>query len=333
MSKGFTLIETLIAIAIFGLLAGALFGLIPALYKINSYAWNQAYAINEARRGVKVMIREIREARTGGDGSYPIEKAEDGEFIFFSDINSDDKVERVRYFLGGISDREETKECVTYVNGGACSVFFSDFYEGTLEQAQIQVSVEGDFGWIKEYSDISVDGFDLGRLCRDNGECNDCPGFWQGTASFDITNQAQDNFLQLTANSSGHVGHYCNWQEPSHSMKVRFILSWTETASSQETEFKKGVIEPVGNPPVYPKDQEKITTLSRYVQNNIDSPQKYVFKYFDINGNEIIEYPARAEETHLMQIFLIINVEPNRDPEDYTLESKVQLRNLKLEAQ
>ena len=62
MSKGFTLIETLIAIAIFGLLAGALFGLIPSLYKINNYAWNQAYAIDEARRGLKVMIRGIREA-------------------------------------------------------------------------------------------------------------------------------------------------------------------------------------------------------------------------------------------------------------------------------
>jgi len=332
MSKGFTLIEMLIAIAIFGLITGALFSLIPVLYKINSYAWNQAYAIDEARRGIKVMIREIREARAGGDGSYIIEKAEDSEFIFFSDIDNDDKIEKVRYFLGGTSDKEETKDCVTYVDGGSCSVIFSDFYNGTLEQAQIQVSVEGDFGWTPELADIFVDGFDLGELCKSQGECTDCPGFWQGTACFDVTAQAQDNFIQFTADASKQVANSCNWQEPGHSMKAQFILTWTETAFGQEMEFKKGVIKPIGAPPVYPEDQEEISILSSYVQNKSEDPQKYVFKYFDVNGEEIIEYPARPEETRLMQISLIINVEPSRDPEDYILESKVQLRNLKLEA-
>jgi len=329
MSKGFTLIEMLIAIAIFGLLAGALFGLIPFLYKINTYAWNQTYAIEEARRGIKVMIREIREARAGGDGSYAIEKAEDSEFVFFSDIDSDGKIEKVRYFLGGASSKEETQDCVTYVDGGSCSVVFSDFYNGTLEQAQIQVSVEGDFGWTPELAEIFVDGFELGELCKSQGECADCPGFWQGTASFDVTAQAQDNFLQLTADASKQVDNFCNWQEPGHSMKAQFILSWTETASGQEMEFKKGVIEPVGTPPAYPEDEEEISILSTYVQNKLDDPQKYIFRYFNASGEEIIEYPARPEETRLMQISLIINFEPNRDPEDYTLESRVQLRNLK----
>ena len=331
MSKGFTLIETLIAIAIFGLLAGALFGLIPSLYKINNYAWNQAYAIDEARRGLKVMIREIREARTGGDGSYVIEKAEDSEFTFFSDIDSDGKIEKVRYFLGGTSGKEEIKDCVTYLDGGSCQVVFSDFYNGTLEQAQIQVSVEGDFGWTPELADIFVDGFKLGELCKSQGECTDCPGFWQSTASFDITNQAQDNFLQVLADASRQVNDFCNWQEPGHSMKAQFILSWTETASGQEMEFKKGVIEPIGEPPIYPEEEEEISILSTFVQNKADSPEKYVFRYFDADGEEILEYPARPEETRLMQVSLIINFEPNRDPEDYILESKVQLRNLKLE--
>jgi prepilin-type N-terminal cleavage/methylation domain-containing protein len=330
MSKGFTLIEILIAIAIFGLLTGALFSLIPVLYKINSYAWNQAYAIDEARRGVKVMIREIREARAGGDGSYVIEKAEDSEFVFFSDIDNDSKIEKVRYFLGGTLNKEEIKDCVTFIDGGSCSVVFSNFYNGTLEQAQIEVSIEGDFGWTPELAEIFVDGFELGELCKSQGECADCPGFWQATISFDVTDQAQDNFLQFLADASKQVDSSCDWQEPSHSMKAQFILSWTETTSGQDMEFKKGVTEPIGDPPVYPEDQEEISILSSYVQNKSDDPQKYVFKYFDVNGEEIIEYPARPEETRLMQISLIINVEPSRDPEDYTLESKVQLRNLKL---
>ena len=275
------------------------------------------------------MLREIREVQTGEDGSYIIERAGDSEFIFFSDIDKDNKIERVRYFLGGTSSKEAVRECVSYIDGGSCSVVFSDFYSGTLEQALVQVSIEGDFGWTREYAEIFADGFKLGDLCSSSGACTDCPGFWQGTASFDVTDQAQDNFIQFIANASSEVDNFCDWQEPNHSMKARFVLSWTETASGQEMEFKKGVIEPTGDPPTY-SGEEKITILSAYVQNKVDDPQKYLFRYFDANGQEITEYPARPEETRLMQVSLIINVEPNRDPGDYTLESKVQLRNLKL---
>ncbi|MEA3452766.1 MAG: prepilin-type N-terminal cleavage/methylation domain-containing protein [Patescibacteria group bacterium] len=330
MNKGFTLIEMLVAIAIFGLISGALFSLIPFLYKTNNYAWNQAYAIDEARRGVKVMVREIREARAGGDGSYIIEKAEDSEFIFFSDIDNDGDIERVRYFLGGVSNKEETEDCVSNITGGSCSVVFSDFYEGILEQAQVQISIEGDFGWVREFSEIFVDGISLGELCDSQGECSDCSGFWQSTISFDVTEQAQDNFLQFIADASKKVDNFCNWQEPGHSMKAQFILSWTETTTGQDMEFKRGVINPIEDPPVYLSDQEEVEVLSVYVQNKLSDPEKYVFRYFDENGEEIIEYPARPEETRLMQVSLIINVEPDYDPGDYTLESKVQLRNLKM---
>jgi hypothetical protein len=330
MNEGFTLIETLVAIAIFILIATALFGSVVSLYQTNAFVWQQAQAIDEARRGVKVMIREIREARAGDDGSFAIAEAEDSQFIFYSDIDRDDEVERVRYFLGGISAHEEEKSCVSYVDGGTCMVAFSDFYSGILEQAQVEVSVEGDFGWSLEFAEIFVDGAKLGELCDSPGECSDCPGFWQDTIVFDVTDQAQDNELQFLSDASARVANFCDWQEPAHSMKVQFKLSWTDTASAQEREFKKGVIEPVGFPPAYFSDNEQIVILSRYVQNKADDPQKYVFKYFDRDGQEITDYPARPEQTRLMQISLIVNVNPERAPADYTLESKVQLRNLNL---
>lgn len=327
--KAFTLIETLVVITIFGLIMGALFTLIPFLYRIDTYVWHQAHAINEARRGVKVMIREIREAQTGEDGSYVIEKAGDSEFIFFSDINQDNKVERVRYFLGGISSREEVKECVSHIDGGSCSVIFSNFYNGVLKQAHVRVSIEGDFSWTREYAEIFVDGFKLGELCKGFGECNDCPGFWQGTATFDVTDQSKDNFIQFTADSSVRVNNFCNWQEPNHSIKAKFVLLWTEVIPGQEMKLKKGVIEATGNPPTY-SGEEKITILSAHVHNKTGDPPKPIFRYFDANGEEIIENPARPEETRLMQVFLIINVRPGRAPDDFTLKSKVQLRNLRL---
>jgi len=101
MKKAFTLIESLITIAIFILVLGATVGLILGLYRAHYYTFQQAQAIEEARNGVETMVKEIREARAGDDGSYIIEKADDFEFIFYSDIDKDKETERVRYFIDG----------------------------------------------------------------------------------------------------------------------------------------------------------------------------------------------------------------------------------------
>ena len=47
------------------------------------------------------MVTEIREAKEGEDGSYPIEHAENFEFTFFSDIDQDAEQEKVRYYIQG----------------------------------------------------------------------------------------------------------------------------------------------------------------------------------------------------------------------------------------
>ena len=186
-NRGFTLIEALITIAIFVLALGATIGLILGLYRAHDYTFQQALAISEAKQGVETMVKEIREARAGDDGSYIIESAEDYEFIFFSDIDKDGDTEKIRYFIDG-------------------------------------------------------------------------------------------------------------------------------------TDFKKAVTEPVGGE--Y-GDEENIFILSKYVRN---SPP--IFRYY--NGNlEELPAPARLSETKLMEVYLVVNVDPNRPPIDFVLENFVQLRNLK----
>ncbi|MDI6883303.1 MAG: prepilin-type N-terminal cleavage/methylation domain-containing protein [Patescibacteria group bacterium] len=194
--RGFTLIESLVTIAIFVLVLGAVVGLVLGLYRAHYYTFQQSQAIEEARNGVEIMLKEIREARAGDDGSYIIEKTEDFEFIFYSDIDKDGDTERVRYFIDG-------------------------------------------------------------------------------------------------------------------------------------TDFKKGVIEPIGFPRQYitdPQDlqfSEKIFILSKYLRN-----QPPIFHYFDGNLQELPP-PARLKDTKLMRVYLVVNVDPNRPPQDFVLESDVQLRNLK----
>jgi len=317
--RSFTLIETIVVVFVFTLLMGAVSASIVALYRTYGYTWQQSLAIDEGRRGIEIMVKEIREAREGENGSYPIEKAEDKEFIFYSDIDNDGKTERVRYFLGTANSGSQVKECQTSVTGGTCSVSFSNFLEGTLISAQAKVSVDGDFGQTKEYAEIFADGNYLGRICETG--CSDCPGTWQGTTIFDVKNFASDNSIEIKAQVSSRVDPLCP-----HSMKLRVEFSFTEDLSGLAHEFKKGVIKAIGEPPTYPSDQEKISMLTSYVRN-----VPPIFEYFDQNGNKIEDYPARLKDTKIMKVYLVVNVDPNRPPQDFELESSVQLRNLKEE--
>ena len=322
--RGFSLVETLVAIFVFTLAMGAVSGFILMAYRTQTYTWQQSIAIDEARRGIEIMVKEIREASAGDDGSYPIALAGDKEFIFYSDIDNDGKTERVRYFLGTVNSGTLTDECQTSDTGGYCEVSFSNFLKGTPVSAQVKVSVEGDFGQGNEYAEIFADLVKLGEICKTG--CSDCPGTWQGTTIFNLsTSPIADNSITFKADASSYVnvGGSC----PSYSMKARFEFSWTEDLSGLAHEFRKGVIKPVVGPGgkiSYPLDQEEISILTSYVRN-----VPPIFEYYDQNGNKILDYPARLKDTKLMKVYLVVNVDPNRPPQDFELESFVQLRNLK----
>ena len=317
--RAFTLIETIITIFVFTLIMGAASGFVVMAYRIHGFTWEQSIAIDEARRGVETMVKEIRQAREGDEGSYPIELAGDKEFIFYSDIDKDGETERVRYFMGTTNSGNQTQECQTSAIGGSCSFIFSNFLKGTLKSAEVKVSVDGDFGLSKEYAEIFADGQKIGDICKTG--CSDCPGAWQGTLTFNVTNQAQDNSITFLADATSSVDPLCP-----HSMKAKFEFTFTEELTGLAHEFRKGVVNPAGSPPTYPLAQEEISILSSYIRN---APP--IFEYFDKEGNKIVDYPARLKDTKLMKVYLVVNVDPIRPPQDFELESFVQLRNLKQE--
>lgn len=98
---GYTLIEMLVALAIFTLSAVMIVGTITFLYRSNSNSIEQAFALASARKGVDVMIRDIREAAYADDGSFPVVWMSTNQFTFYSDTDRDAAVERIRYFLSG----------------------------------------------------------------------------------------------------------------------------------------------------------------------------------------------------------------------------------------
>ncbi|MBL7053326.1 MAG: type II secretion system protein [Candidatus Portnoybacteria bacterium] len=324
--NGFTLIEMLVTMSIFVIAMGTVAGFVITSYRSQGYILQQSSAIDEARKGIETMVKEIREAKMGDDGSYIIEKAEDYEIIFYSDIDKDGETEKIRYFIYQTSTIiSEEDDCVSYNQGGSCNVDFNNFTDQPIEQAEVEICAEGDLNGGNEYVDVYADGEYLNQICR-NG-CGQCSNQWDGCTPFDVTTQAADGSISFMADGSSAVGSggsgFCNWEQNNHSMKARFTFTWTETDMNENIILRKGVTQPTGYPIEYPEENEDITILSQYIRNQLP-----IFRYFDGDNNEL-DNPARLEDTKLMRVHLIINIDPLRAPEDFELESNVQIRNLK----
>jgi len=161
-NNGFTLIETLVVLGIFVFALGAVTSFLIYTYRAENFSVTQALAIDSARKGINGFTKEIREAIQSDSGTYLLEKCEDYEIIFYGDIDEDDNVERVRYFLEneemkkGIinpsgspavyTSEEEIKTISTYVRNTTTPLFY--FYDSTFsgkeEDSPLTTPVSGD---------------------------------------------------------------------------------------------------------------------------------------------------------------------------------------------
>lgn len=97
--KGFTLAETIVTTAILGVVGIALSSLIMFFYRSNAYLLEQTSAVDSASRGLSTAHRDLREASYGEDGTYPITSAASTTITFFSDVDGDGPVEKVRLYI------------------------------------------------------------------------------------------------------------------------------------------------------------------------------------------------------------------------------------------
>ena len=99
MNIGFTLVETLVVIAINAIILAVVMSSIQTLYKTNAYSIAQSQEIENARISIKNWIRDTREMTPAEDGSFPIATASSTVFGFFSDVNDTPDIEYVEYRL------------------------------------------------------------------------------------------------------------------------------------------------------------------------------------------------------------------------------------------
>lgn len=96
---GFTLVETIVVVAMTALVLITLGWLIVYFYKTNAYALEQSTAVGQARHGVEDAMLYLREASYGSDGSYPIKNAATSSITFYANTDDDTVIERVTYSL------------------------------------------------------------------------------------------------------------------------------------------------------------------------------------------------------------------------------------------
>lgn len=96
-----TLSEVMITIAIFSMIMVGINELFLRSWKNYNLIINTHTASVAANRGVSDVVNVLRRATDGADGSYPIVSATANDLKIFSDIDKDDVVEKVHYYLNG----------------------------------------------------------------------------------------------------------------------------------------------------------------------------------------------------------------------------------------
>lgn len=104
-------------------------------------------AVDNARRAVEAISKEIRGANISDRGDYPIVLASGQDIIFYSDIDYDGDFDRIRYFIsdqklykvvtqpGAVRDYSgagATTTIASYVNNGGSDAFI--YYDGSVAQ-------------------------------------------------------------------------------------------------------------------------------------------------------------------------------------------------------
>jgi prepilin-type N-terminal cleavage/methylation domain-containing protein len=144
--KGFTLVETLVAIGIFGII---MVGTTLLMRNIIQQARQQQLGLSntdQARAVTARFVNELRNIAYGADGSYPLNQAGDTQMVFFSTYGGNGSILRIRYTLSGSTlvrgvtspsgspatynvANEKTATVIQNIQNGSTPGFY--YYDGT----------------------------------------------------------------------------------------------------------------------------------------------------------------------------------------------------------
>ncbi len=159
MKNGFTLIEILIAIAIFSGIVFVISSFGLDVYDFGIFLGENLTAQQELQLTLRSMVSEMRAMTQSVGGAYPIESASQNSIVFYSDSDGDGFTERIRYFLDGnilkrgiikptgnplsYSGTEDIREAVhnIYLSAGNIFGYYDVGYNGTQSELSFPVNI------------------------------------------------------------------------------------------------------------------------------------------------------------------------------------------------
>ena len=128
---------------------------------------------------------------------------------------------------------------------------------------------------------------------------------------------ADDGAFPIVSMATSSISFYSDYDDDNKLEKLRYFIDGTD--------LKKGIIESSGSPLTYSAGDEVLSVISTNVRNN--STDTAMFTYYDKSGALMSDYNDIANVA-FVTVRLIVNLHPERGPEDFELRSSASLRNV-----
>lgn len=138
--QGMTLVELLMAMAIFTLGIAGFMLLGIKSWKINASVLEAGTATGKATRALNATVKSLREIRQADNGSYPVKEVGSNSLTVYLNDDNDDAIERVHYyyeastqtFKKGIT--QPSTSPVSYPNGDQETKIVANYVVNTSSQ-------------------------------------------------------------------------------------------------------------------------------------------------------------------------------------------------------
>ncbi len=129
---------------------------------------------------------------------------------------------------------------------------------------------------------------------------------------------ADDGAYPIYSMSTSSITFFSDYDNDSKIERIRFFLDGTN--------LKRGIVESSGDPPTYATSTEVVSVVSDNVRNNaLGTP---LFTYYDSTGTLMSDYTKVADLAYVL-VKMVVNIHPERAPDDYELRSSAFLRNIR----
>lgn len=133
---------------------------------------------------------------------------------------------------------------------------------------------------------------------------------------------ADDGAYPLVVTGEHKIGFYSDIDRDSSVEYIEYELVGTGSST-----LEKRIYNATGSPVSYDyNNPDETIALSKYVQNTTFATS--TFLYFNSNG-KVASSTTQINDLRYIQVSIIVNVDPVRDPGQYMLRSSAALRNLK----